>query len=172
MARISLIEPPDDEAAFLASWREERASLGARLLRSHSPNADFRFAELAPRQADPPAVAARVVSSRYQTVVDDLPPRADFTYALVNPFEVPEAEDDVFIPAWTGVRNLVKGRPGYVGSRLHRSLDPGARYRFINVAPWASVEAFTSAVADPAFARAARAIYHRAHPSLFVVLEG
>ena len=65
---------------------------------------------------------------------------------------------------------LVTGATGYIGSRLHQAIDPDADFRFVNVAPWRSVDEFTAAVADPAFAQAARAIYHRAHPSLFVAL--
>jgi hypothetical protein len=66
------------------------------------------------------------------------------------------------------VRDIVAGRPGYVGSRLHRSTDPEAVFRWINVAPWADLKRFTAAVATPAFAESATAIYHQAHPVLFV----
>ena len=168
MARITLFEAPVDAGAFLAAWRAERADLGGRLLASHSPHAEFRFAEIGPRRLPPPELPAAATSARYQALVDDLPDDARWDYVLVNPFEVPESDDDEFINAWTTVRNLVKGRPGYIGSRLHRAIDPDAPFRFVNVAPWQSVRDFTAAVADPAFARAARSIYHRAHPSLFV----
>ena len=170
VARITLFEAPEDADAFVAAWREQRTGTGARLLASHSPFADFRFAEVGSRHLAAPALPAVAHSARYQAVVDDLPDDAPWVYVLVNPFEVPEADDAEFVRTWTTVRNLVKGRTGYVGSRLHQAIDPGAGFRFVNVAPWRSVDDFTAAVADPAFARAARAIYHRAHPSLFVAV--
>lgn len=169
--RISLFEPPHDPRAFTAEWRLARAALGARLWRSHSPNADFRFAELA--DADTPApddLSARCHSARYEVLADDLPAGAPLDYALINPFEVPAGEEGEFVPAWTAVRDLVRHRRGYLGSRLHRTLDPGARFSFVNLSPWATVQDFTTAVTDPAFATAVRTIYHRAHPSLFVLV--
>jgi heme-degrading monooxygenase HmoA len=145
-----------------------RCRCWATLLRSHSPHADFRFAELAADTAPEPSLPARAHGAVYDPVVDDLEGGVDgHACVLVNPFEVPPDADEAFIAAWIGVRDRVVGRDGYVGSRLHRSRDPRARFRFVNVAPWRDVDAFTAAVADPGFAEAARAIYHRAHPSLF-----
>ncbi len=170
MARITLFEAPEDPDGFVGAWREQRTGADARLLASHSPYADFRFAEIGTRDLPPPVLPAVAHTSRYQALVDDLPPDAPWVYVLVNPFEVPEADDAEFVRNWTSVRNLVKGRPGYVGSRLHQAIDPQASFRYVNVAPWRSVDEFTAAVADPAFAQAARAIYHQAHPSLFVAV--
>jgi heme-degrading monooxygenase HmoA len=167
VSRITLFEAPEDEAAFVAAWRAGDRP-GARLLRSHSEGADHRFAELAPTDVPAPRLPARAASARYQVVRDDLPVNTPFDLVFINPYEVPPAEDEAFIAEWTSVRNLVKGRPGYVGSHLNRSIDDDAEFRFVNVSPWASVSAFTAAVTDPAFAQAARTIYHRAHPSLYV----
>src|SRR3954447_24158490 len=100
MARISLFEAPEDVTAFLAAWRSDRAGSDARLLASHSPRADYRFAEIGGRDLSPPALPAVAVSARYQAVVDDLPAGAPWDYVLVNPFEVPEGEDDAFIATW------------------------------------------------------------------------
>jgi heme-degrading monooxygenase HmoA len=169
--RISLIEAPGDEAAFEAAWRRGRAPLGARLLRSHSAVASFRYVELAPDDAPRPDLPGRVHSAVYEVVVDDLPDGAPFEFVLVNPFEVEAADDDGFVADWTSVRDTVKGRPGYIGSHLHRAVDRGAEFRFLNVSPWAGVAEFTAAVADPVFAAAARLIYHAAHPSLYVAID-
>ena len=171
MPRISLIEAPDDEAALEAAWRRDRRPLGARLLRSHSPVAEFRYAELAPPEAPPPELPGRVHSAVYEVLVDDLPSGAPFEFVLVNPFEVEPVGDEAFIADWTAVRDTVKGRPGYLGSHLHRTTDAAAAFRFVNVSPWAGVAEFTAAVSDPVFAAAARSIYHAAHPSLYVAVE-
>ena len=42
-------------------------------------------------------------------------------------------------------------QPGYISTRLHRSLVPNARFRFINVAEWATVEHFQAALHHPEF---------------------
>ncbi len=36
-------------------------------------------------------------------------------------------------------------KPGYIGHRLHRSLTPDAKFRFVNYAEWESVEHWRAA---------------------------
>lgn len=170
MPRISVFERVGDEDAFVAAWRARRAGPGGRLLRSHSELAEFRFAEVLDDDAPPPDLPATARSAVYEPVVDDLPDGASFEVVWINPYEVAPEEDEAFMAAWTTVRDTVKGRHGYIGSRLHRALDPAATFRFVNIAPWSDLDSFTAAVASPAFAETATAIYHQAHPSLFVVV--
>ena len=76
---------------------------------------------------------------------------------LINPFEVPaEASDEEFLAGWERDAEFLRGRPGFIGSRLHRSLSSDARFRFINVAEWESPQHFQAAISDPAFARLAK----------------
>jgi heme-degrading monooxygenase HmoA len=78
------------------------------------------------------------------------------TVVLINPFEVPaDVPDEQFLAGWQRAADLLRTRPGFVGSRLHRALSPDARFRFVNVAEWESVEHFQAAVSDPAFAELA-----------------
>jgi hypothetical protein len=42
----------------------------------------------------------------------------------------------------------MRAKKGYIEHTLHRSLAPEARFRFINVARWASVEDFNAAHDD------------------------
>jgi heme-degrading monooxygenase HmoA len=65
----------------------------------------------------------------------------------------------------------MQGLPNYLGTRLHQSLSPDAAFRFVNVAPWESPQAFQAAIQDPGFREAAAAIQHRAHPSLYQVVR-
>jgi heme-degrading monooxygenase HmoA len=166
--RISLFHGSTSDDGFAAGWRAARAGSGAALYRSHADTSEFRWVELAPDDAPPPDLPGRAASAVYVPVVDDLPAGATGEVLWLNPYEVPPEEDEAFIAAWTGVRDKVVGRPGYIGSRLHRTDDPAAVYRFVNVAPWQDVDTFTAAVATPAFAEAATAIYHQAHPVLFI----
>jgi heme oxygenase (mycobilin-producing) len=73
---------------------------------------------------------------------------------LINAFEVPEGQDEVFLQAWEQAREFLAGQDGYVSTRLHRSLSPAADFRFVNVAVWRSRQAFQAATAQPGFRNA------------------
>lgn len=64
---------------------------------------------------------------------------------LVNCFEIPSGREDEFFALWQQVNTYMRGKSGYLGHKLHRSLAPDARFRFVNVAQWASLEAFNAA---------------------------
>ena len=66
---------------------------------------------------------------------------------LINPFSVPRGKEDEFLAMWKETAARVKGAPGFIEARMHRSLDPGAEFRFVNVARWESVEAWQRAFA-------------------------
>jgi heme-degrading monooxygenase HmoA len=60
---------------------------------------------------------------------------------LVNLFEVPTDSEDAFLDFYRRINAYMQRKSGYVGNRLHRSLGPDARYRFVNVVEWESAEA-------------------------------
>jgi heme-degrading monooxygenase HmoA len=61
---------------------------------------------------------------------------------LVNCFEIPAGREDEFFALWQEVNNYMRGKPGYLGHKLHRALAPDASFRFVNVAQWESAEHF------------------------------
>ncbi|MBV9656190.1 MAG: antibiotic biosynthesis monooxygenase [Acetobacteraceae bacterium] len=67
------------------------------------------------------------------------------TVVLINPFEIPAGEEEAFLGFWRETAEQVKQQPGFIGTRLHRSLKPDARFRFVNVAIWESEEAYHGA---------------------------
>ena len=67
---------------------------------------------------------------------------------FINCFEVPSGRDDEFVALWRQINQYMRAKPGYIGTRLHRSASPDARYRFVNVAQWASAEHFKAAHDD------------------------
>jgi heme-degrading monooxygenase HmoA len=76
---------------------------------------------------------------------------------LINSFEVPEGTDDEeFLRGWERAANYMREQPGFVSSRLHRALAPDARFRFINVAEWASPQDFQAAVTSDEFREIAK----------------
>lgn len=65
---------------------------------------------------------------------------------LINPFEVAAGQEAAFVENWKRTAAVFSGKPGYLDTRLHRSLDPAARFRFVNVAHWESAEAWAEAI--------------------------
>ena len=73
---------------------------------------------------------------------------------LINAFEVTEGDDEAFLQAWERTRAFLSTQPGYLSTRLHRSLSPSADFRFVNVALWQSPQAFQAATFQPGFSNA------------------
>jgi heme oxygenase (mycobilin-producing) len=73
---------------------------------------------------------------------------------LINAFEVPEGDDEAFLDAWERARAFLSTQPGYLSTCLHRSVSPGAEFRFVNVALWQSPQAFQAATSQPEFRNA------------------
>ena len=165
------------------------------LHRSLAPEPEFRFVNVArwrsPRDFQA-AVAARGFPGRrmpyvshpalYEVVAEnDAPAGPDpagsgpagsepaGAVVLINLFEVPAPDEDDFMSSWEQARSLMRAQPGYLGTRLHRSLAPDAEFRFVNIAAWPSAAAFQAAIDDPAFREATAEISGRAHPSLYEV---
>jgi len=92
---------------------------------------------------------------------------------LVNCFEIPAGREDEFFALWQQVNNYMRAKKGYLGHKLHRSLVPDARFRFVNVAQWASAEDFQAShdegfrklLSQPAWAafRSTPALYEVVH---------
>ncbi|SOE06321.1 Antibiotic biosynthesis monooxygenase [Variovorax sp. YR752] len=64
---------------------------------------------------------------------------------LINPFEVSPGQEEVALRAWEQSAEFLAKQPGYRSTRLHRALLSNARFTFINVAEWDSMEAFEMA---------------------------
>ena len=93
------------------------------------------------------------------------------TVVLINAFEVAPDQDEAFLRGWEAARDFMQRQTGYVSTRLHRSLDPTARFRFINVAEWASPTDFEAALNHPEFVSMRRAIPFAHYPSLYQVVR-
>lgn len=64
---------------------------------------------------------------------------------FINCFTVPPGREEEFFSLWQDVNAYMAAKAGFVDHRLHRSLDPAATYRFVNVARWESPEAWQEA---------------------------
>jgi heme-degrading monooxygenase HmoA len=90
---------------------------------------------------------------------------------LINSFEVPEGKDEAFLAEWEAAKAFMERQPGYVATRLHRSLVPHARFRFINVAEWETVESFQTALNHPEFVTLRDATLFPHFPAVYEVMR-
>jgi heme-degrading monooxygenase HmoA len=180
---INLFEvPAGAEEGFIAAWERARDFLAAQdgyrstqLHQSLGGETEFRFVNVA-EWASPAAFQAATGQpdfpgrampfpahpGRYQVVAEDRPPTDDpGGVVLINAFEVPPDGDDAFLAAWEASRAFLATQPGYLATRLHRSLSPEADVRFVNVGRYTSPQTF----------QAAAAIQHRAHPGVYEVVR-
>jgi len=89
---------------------------------------------------------------------------------LINPFEVPAGEEEGFLKAWQEVADYMRQAPGFLSTRLHKSLDPQAKFRFVNVAQWESPQQLQVAVSSETFQQILAAMPFTAHPALYQVI--
>jgi heme-degrading monooxygenase HmoA len=90
---------------------------------------------------------------------------------LINPFAVPEDQDEAFLAEWEVAKAFMERQPGYIATRLHRSLVPTARFRFINMAEWATVEDFQAALNHPEFIQLRDATPFAHFPAVYDVIR-
>ena len=91
---------------------------------------------------------------------------------LINAFEVPaHVRDDDFLAGWARAADFLRGQPGFITSRLHRSIGPDARFRYINVAEWETPAYFRAAVSRETFRRMAADTTTVNDPALYEVVR-
>jgi heme oxygenase (mycobilin-producing) len=89
---------------------------------------------------------------------------------LINPFEVPQGQEEEFLRHWHAAATQMRGAPGFISTRLHQSLNPQAKFRFINVAEWESPQHFQAAILTKAFQEIARKMPFAGYPALYQVI--
>ncbi len=92
----------------------------------------------------------------------------------INPFEIPEGKDEEFLRHWSEIADRLRQEPGFLSTRLHKSLDPKARFRFINVAEWESSDAFeraTGRVIDQEYLAKNTKLIPWSNPALYEIIK-
>ena len=92
------------------------------------------------------------------------------TIVLINPFEVPQGQEEAFLKGWHAAAEHLRQAPGFLSARLHESLDPQARFRFVNVAEWESPQHFQAAMSSEAFQQSRGKMPFTAFPALYQVI--
>ena len=89
---------------------------------------------------------------------------------LINVFKVPAGQDEEFLAGWEQGKAIMERQPGYLSTVLHRSLDPTAQFRSINVAHWESAQDFSAALNNPEFVAYRNAVPFTHYPSVYEVI--
>ncbi|MFF8281624.1 antibiotic biosynthesis monooxygenase family protein [Streptomyces albus] len=76
---------------------------------------------------------------------------------FINVFEIDAGHVDAFVAQWEKHAALMRDKPGFIDSRLHRARSSQTRYQLVNVAHWESQEAWEAATADQEFQDRTRA---------------
>lgn len=86
---------------------------------------------------------------------------------LINTFRVPAGQEGAFLQGWAQAAEALGRHPGLVRATMHRGLDGSPLW--VNVASWRSIADLRAALADPAFAAAARTIPAPFYRQLYAV---
>ena len=89
---------------------------------------------------------------------------------LINPFEVPQGQEEAFLKGWREAAKVLRQAPGFLSTRLHESIDPQAKFRFVNVAEWESPQHFQAAMSSEAFQQSRGKMPFTASPALYQVI--
>lgn len=65
---------------------------------------------------------------------------------VINPIIVPTGKEAEALAIWDRYAEYFSKQPGYIGTKLHKALDPEAKFHYINVAEWKSADDFVRAL--------------------------
>ena len=89
---------------------------------------------------------------------------------LINSFEVPVEREEEFLSHWTEAATVLERADGFISTRLHKSLDSSARFRFVNITEWSTPRHFQAAMKSDEFKSISAKLSFAANPSLYQVV--
>jgi len=104
--------------------REPPSRAGATVYRALREDVAVQFVAIGPGAA-------------YEVVHEDGEPDGAGGVVLVEPYEVPPADDEPFLAAWREAHAGLAAQRGYLGARLCRGVGP-AEPRWVEIARWSS----------------------------------
>ncbi len=89
---------------------------------------------------------------------------------LINPIAVPVGEEEEFLKGWRIAAEHMRRALGFRPLRLHRSVNPEAQFRFVNIAEWESPEQWQAAVHTQPSEMIRPMLQWTAYPALYEVV--
>jgi len=68
---------------------------------------------------------------------------------VINPFEVPQDKQHLALELYDKYAELIRSQSGYVSARLHRSLNPDAKFTMVACVEWSSSKDYLAALQSP-----------------------
>jgi len=92
---------------------------------------------------------------------------------VINPFEVPKGNEEQALEMWDTFAEYFHRQPGFVSAKLHRAIDPDARFHMVTVAEWESPNQFVAALKTPELQKIAEAATDHSpnFPGLYEVIR-
>ena len=92
---------------------------------------------------------------------------------VINPFEVSEGNEERAIEMWDQFAAYFRKQPGYVSAKLHRAINPDARFHLVTVAEWESPDHFMAALNNPELSNIVEAATDHSpnYPGLYEVIR-
>ncbi|MDJ0718998.1 MAG: antibiotic biosynthesis monooxygenase family protein [Prochloraceae cyanobacterium] len=92
---------------------------------------------------------------------------------VINPFEIPKGQEERALAMWDNFAKYFRRQPGFVSSKLHRAINPNARFHIVTVAEWASQDHFMAALKNPEFQRIKETStdYYPNYPELYEIIR-
>jgi heme oxygenase (mycobilin-producing) len=95
------------------------------------------------------------------------------TVILINPFEVSAGEEAAALRFWEQAAESMRRQPGFISTRLYKTLSPEARFTYVNIAEWESAEHFQAAISSDEFKKLTEGSQQRFphYPALYSVIR-
>jgi heme-degrading monooxygenase HmoA len=92
---------------------------------------------------------------------------------VVNPFEVSQGKEEQALETWDKFDGYFRKQPGYVSAKLHRAINPDARFHLVTVAEWESPDHFMAALNKPELQEIAESATDHSpnYPGLYEVIR-
>ena len=95
------------------------------------------------------------------------------TVILINPFEIPQGQEEEALRFWEQAAEYMRRQPGFIATRLHKALSPDARLAYVNIAEWEAAEHLQAAISGEEFKRLTEGSQERFphYPALYRVIR-
>ncbi len=72
--------------------------------------------------------------------------KKDLSVTVINPVVVPQGKEKEALDIWEKYSEYFGKQPGFISAKLHRSVNPKAKFHLISVAKWKSSKDFLRAL--------------------------
>ncbi|NBJ09546.1 antibiotic biosynthesis monooxygenase family protein [Microvirga arsenatis] len=107
-------------------------------------------------RAQEPLILSDATRSDGTSFVEQLRSAPEGRIALINTFQVTAEEAEAFKRDWSRVAEILRRKPGFVSSALHRPV--GGSTLWVNHAVWENAQSLAAALASPEFRAAAASL--------------